>query len=59
MKSAGAAMSYNIVIGIAKGIICANDRTLLQENGEKNEEANKAFKTKNNYRKSANLIWVY
>ena len=25
-------MSYNILIGIAKGILCANDRTLLKEN---------------------------
>lgn len=37
MKSAGAAISYNIVIGIAKSIDCANDCTLLKENGGKSE----------------------
>ena len=35
MQSTGAAMSYSIVIGIAKGIVCANDRTLFKENGGK------------------------
>lgn len=33
MQNSGAAMSYNILVGIAKGIVCANDRTLLKENG--------------------------
>ena len=30
MQLSGAAMSYNILIGIAKGIVCANDRNLLK-----------------------------
>ena len=30
MQSASAAMLYNIVIGIAKEIVCTNDRTLLK-----------------------------
>ena len=37
MQSALAVMSYNIVMGIAKGIVCANDCTLHKENGEKAE----------------------
>lgn len=37
MQSSGAAMSYNILIGIAKGVVGANDRTLLKENGGKIE----------------------
>ena len=37
MQSSGAAMSYNILIGIAKGVVCANDRILLKENGGKIE----------------------
>lgn len=37
MQSALAVMSYNIVMGIAKGIVCANDGTLHKENGEKAE----------------------
>ena len=33
MQSSGAAMSYNILIGIAKGVVSANNRTLLKGNG--------------------------
>ena len=33
MQSSGAAMSYNIRIGIAKGVVSANNRSLLKENG--------------------------
>ena len=33
MQGSGAVISYNILIGIAKGITAANDRTLLKENG--------------------------
>ena len=32
-RSAGSGVSYDITISIARGIICANDRTLLKENG--------------------------
>lgn len=35
MQSTGAAMSYNIVIGVAVGIVCASDRSILKENGGK------------------------
>ena len=31
MRLAGAVVNYNIVIAIAKGIITANDRTILTE----------------------------
>ena len=37
MQSSGAAMSYNILIGIAKGVVTANDCTLLKENDGKIE----------------------
>ena len=33
MRSVGSVVSYDITISIARGIICANDRTLLKENG--------------------------
>ena len=33
MHSAGTVVSYDITISIAKGLILANDRTLLKENG--------------------------
>ena len=33
MRSAGSIVSYDITISIARGIICANDKTLLKENG--------------------------
>ena len=33
MRSAGTIVSYNITISIAKGLILANDRTFLKENG--------------------------
>ena len=35
MQSTGAATSYNIVIGVAVGIVCASDRSILKENGGK------------------------
>ena len=31
MQTSGASMSYNILIGIAKGSVCSNDSTLLKE----------------------------
>ena len=45
MKSAGAAISYNIVISIAKSIDCANDCTLLKENGRKSEFSMTCFQS--------------
>ena len=33
MRSAGSVISYDITIAIARGIVLANDRTLLKENG--------------------------
>ena len=33
MRLAGAVVNYNVLIAVAKGIIIANDRTLLAENG--------------------------
>ena len=33
MRIAGAVVNYNILIAIAKGIVIANDRTLLAEHG--------------------------
>ena len=33
MRQAGCAVNYNIAIAIGKGIVLANDRTLLKENG--------------------------
>ena len=33
MRSAGTVVSYDITISIAKGLILANDRTLLKESG--------------------------
>ena len=33
MRAAGCIVNYNIAISIAKGIVLANDRSLLKENG--------------------------
>ena len=33
MQKLGTAINYNIIIIIARGIVTANDRTLLKENG--------------------------
>jgi len=33
MRQSGAVINFNIILAIAKGIILANDRTLLKENG--------------------------
>ena len=37
MRAAGCVVNYNIAISIAKGIVLANDRSLLKENGGKLE----------------------
>ena len=37
MRLSGAVVNYNVLIAIAKGIITANDRTLLTENGGTNK----------------------
>jgi len=34
MRDSGSVINYSIMIAIATGIIKANDRTLLKENGE-------------------------
>ena len=33
LREAGVGSNYNVMIGIAKGLIAANDRTILVENG--------------------------
>ena len=41
MWELGAVINYNIVIAIAKGIVRANDRIMLKENGRTIELGNK------------------
>ena len=45
MRELGTLINYNIVITITKGIVTANDRTLLKENGGTIELRNKWFKS--------------
>ena len=45
MRELGALINYNIMITITKGIVTANDRTLLKENGGTIELRNKWFKS--------------
>ena len=45
MRESGAVIIYNIIIAIIKGIVTANDRTILKENGGTIELENKWCKS--------------